>query len=477
MFDTRQPPALLRTSICILAFSLAASGCATSPVTPSPSVAVPAVWHSEAASTANQENATAAWWRHAGSAELSDLIEHALRNNRDLHAAAARVVQARAITGEVESERQLQLNGAATASRGRNTVLDPRSTRVQAGLQASWEADLFGAKGLASLAAQLDSERAELVRQAMETVIAAEVASAYFDAATLARRLRLSEQSLELLGLATRVAGKQLTAGRLSRPDVVLREVQQKNAHVDQANLESAFKQRLFQLSVLIGVPAGELNPEFTGIDDLHLPAPAAALPGELLERRPDVQQHLREVNAEAARVGVSQRELYPRLIFSWDNSFERARIDESSPIHGVALGYGLSLTLPILDGGRIRARIQVSEARLKEAMAGYEKAMLEALADAETVLVRQKSAAATFSLNEDLLKLSGENSRHVKRLFLAGQADQSRIVDSELAVLQAQDERLQAQGAYWTASVNVLRAFSGPVDAVNEVVANLVSF
>jgi len=477
MFDTTQAAARVRTSICILALSLAIASCATSPVPPSPSVSVPVTWHSEAARTENAENATVDWWRQAGSAELSDLIEQALHNNRDLHAAAARVLQARAITGEVDSERQVQLNGVAAASRGRSTVLDPRSSSVRAGLQANWEADLFGAKGLASRAVQFDSERAELARQGMETVIAAEVATVYFDSAILARRIRLGEQSLEKLRLATRIAGRQFNAGRLSRPDVVARESQQKTTQINQTTLESAFKQRLFQLSVLVGVPAGELNPRFAGIDDLRLPAPAAALPGELLERRPDVQQHLREVSAEAARVGVSQRELYPRLMFSWDDSLERARIDKSNATRDIALGYGLTLTLPILDGGRIRAQIQVSEARLKEAMAGYEKAMLEALSDAETVLVRQKSAAAILSLNEDSLKLSGENVQHAKRLFLAGQVDQSRVVDSELAALQAKDTHLQAQGAYWTAKVDVLRAFSGPVEPSSESTADSVSF
>jgi len=469
MFDTTQITPTRRGTICFFALSLAMAGCATSPVPPSLSVAIPATWHSDAVPTGKQEDINAAWWRQAGSPELSELIEQALRNNRDLQSAAARVLQARALAGEVDGERQLQLNGVAAARRGRDTVLDPRSTSIRAGLQASWEADLFGAKGLASHAAQLDSERAELARQGMKAVVAAEVATAYLDAAILARRIRLGEQSLDKLDLATRIAGKQFEAGRLNRPEVLAHERQQKAAEIDLAGLESAFRQRLFQLSVLVGMPAGELNPQFPGLDGLHIPAAAAALPGELLERRPDVQQHLREVNAEAARVGVSRRELYPRLIFNWDNALERARIDESSATRGLALGYGVTLSLPILDGGRIRARIQVSEARLKEAMAGYEKAMLEALADAESVLVRQKSAEAALLLNEHSLGLSEEGVEHAKRLFVAGQADRSRVIESELTALQARDARLQALGAYWAKSVDVLRAFSGPVDADGE--------
>lgn len=470
MFDTTHSFAAHRSRFAVLAMSLAIVGCATNAIAPSPSVAIPAAWHSEVLSTANQMTATAAWWKNAGSPELATLIEQALRDNRDLRAAAARVLQARAIAGTADSERQPQVNGTASASRGRETVLDPRSSHLRAGLQASWELDLFGAKALASQAAQLDAERAELARQGMETVIAAEVATAYLDAAILKERMNIAEQSLDKLSQATRVARSQFEAGRLARPEIVARERQYQAAQADLTQLESVFRLRLFQLSILVGVPAGEINPAFAGLENLRLAAPPGTLPGELLERRPDVQQHLRAVNAEAARVGMSRRELYPRIVFSWDNSQERAGIEGTSSTTGVALGYGVSLTLPILDGGRIRSRIEVSEATLEEAMAGYEKAMLDALADAETVLVRQKSAAGVLASNEESLQLSGENAAQARRLFQAGQADRGRTIDSDLSVLQAEDAQLQAKGAYWSASVDVLRAFSGSIVTPNPI-------
>jgi multidrug efflux system outer membrane protein len=380
------------------------------------------------------------------------------------------------MAGEVDSARALQLSGVAAGSRGRSTVLDPRSTRLRAGLQASWEADLYGAKALASHAARLDAERAELARQGMETVIAAEVANAYLGAAILARRSELGERGTQLRDQATRIAERLFAAGRLSRPEVVAREREHKAAQAGQAELESAYKQRLFQLGVLTGTTAGEDEAHFTHLDTLLIPAAPATLPGELLERRPDVRQRLNEVAAEAARVGISQRELYPKLLFSWDTTLERTRIDQNSASRGLALGYGVSLSLPILDGGRIRAQIRVSEARLKEAMATYEKAMLEALADAQTVLVHQKSAETALRLSERSLELARESSEQTRRLFAAGQTDRSRILASELDVLEARDTQLKALGAYWASGVDVLRAFSGPLDATGEEQTRLAS-
>lgn len=474
MFAKTSAPSLRQASL--LALSLALLGCATSTTPPSPNLVVPTSWTAVSAPSGEKGNATSTWWRQAGSPELSALIEQALSANRDLQAAAARVLQARAAAGEADSARALQLSGVAAASRGRSTVLDPRSTRLRAGLQASWEADLYGAKALASHAARLDAERAELARQGMETVIAAEVANAYLDAAILARRIELGERGTQLREQATRIAGQLFTAGRLSRPELIAREREYKAAQAGLAELESAYKQRLFQLGVLTGTTAGEDEAHFTHLDALLIPAAPATLPGELLERRPDVRQHLNEVGAEAARLGISRRALYPRLLFSWDNTIERARIDQSSATHGLALGYGVSLSLPILDGGRIRAQIQVSEARLKEAMATYEKAMLEALADAQTVLVRQKSAETALRLSERSLELAQKSAEQTKRLFTAGQTDRSRILASELDVLEARDSQLKALGAYWASGVDVLRAFSGPLDSAGEEQARLAA-
>ncbi|MDP1069381.1 TolC family protein, partial [Klebsiella pneumoniae] len=79
---------------------------------------------------------------------------------------------------------------------------------------------------------------------------------------------------------------------------------------------------------------------------------------------RPDVQRQARALDAALARVGVARREIYPRLQIAWAGARERlAAIGGSaSPISVV--GYGISLSLPILDGGRIRSNVEIQEAR-----------------------------------------------------------------------------------------------------------------
>ena len=84
---------------------------------------------------------------------------------------------------------------------------------------------------------------------------------------------------------------------------------------------------------------------------------------------------------------GAARKEVYPRLQIEWAGTKERLAAVGDGAAPRVAVGYGVSVTLPILDGGRIRANVAVQDARAQEAMAEYEKAMLTALVDVETSL------------------------------------------------------------------------------------------
>lgn len=447
-----------------LAATLLLSACVGTPPVPEPAVAVPDHWQNEAG-LHRPAAASEAWWRELGSAELSRLVEQALIANRDLQIAAARVAQARALAGEVDSDRLPQLNATAGATQGRQTILDPKASVNRAGLVASWEADVFGQKGLASRAARLDAQGAELVRQGTRTVVAAEVATAYLDAAVLDRREALGRSRLAVLAQAVDTAQKQFVAGQVSRVDIDRRLAALQSYGAELEQLRGALRQRLLQLAVLLGATPGSVHADFADFDAIHIAAPAPWLPGELLERRPDVQRQARNLSAAAARVGIAKLDLYPKFVFSWANARENARIDDQSAATDIALGYGISLSLPIFDGGRLRSRIEVSEAQLTEAMAAYEKSMLDALADAELVLVRQQASASSLAELERAVRTSEAVAGNTQRLFSAGLADRGALLDSRQALLQAKDALLQARNAYWLAGVDVYRAFSGKVE------------
>ncbi|OWQ84783.1 hypothetical protein CDN99_23935 [Roseateles aquatilis] len=440
------------------------AGCSTSPRVAPPAVSVPAAWSFDERSASQAASmSTDSWWRDFGNSELDGLVETALLANRDVRIAAARVEQARAFVSITDADRMPQLGLEAGVRGGRDSGADPKAKVARAGFRASWELDLFGDKRLASLAAEKDFESAELARQSVRVAVVAELMTAYFDAQALTQREAVAHEAAITLERQTEVAQKRFLAGQTSKLDVDRLKAELEQERANAAQLRGARDVRLRQMAVLLGAAQPPLG--------LTFPAMASAAPGlpalmpiDLLERRPDVHGPARDVEAAAARLGVAKRDLYPRIALDWSGSRERLSVGGASASPTSVVGYGLALSLPIFDGGRIRANIEVHEAKAKEAMLVYEKAILNALADAETAAAQLAAARSTVAALENAQKAGADAAARSARLFDSGLVDLNTVLDARRGYLKAQDGLLQGQGALLVASVSVRRAFAGSV-------------
>lgn len=444
---------------------IALAGCATTVSNPSPTVAVPDGWNSDIAMTVPADAPGDAWWRDFGIAELNSLVDSALRSNRDLRIANVRVAQAQAFVDGATADSRPQLSMSGGVQHGRQTSTDPKvDQEIFGSFHASWEVDVFGRNALSSLAAMRDAQGAELTQAAARVTIAAEVATAYFEAQSNLRRQALARDAVATLEREIAASRRRFEAGQLTslETDRLVGDLHQRRADVVQ--LEGDYHVRMSQLAVLLGSSQPPSITPLASPETLDVRGPATLLPAELLERRPDVQRQARALEAAAARLGVAKRDLYPRIQLDWLGRKEWIKPSSVEVSPTIVIGYGLSFSLPILDGGRIRANIAVHESQAQEAMAEYEKAMLGALADAEIAL-RQLSTA-----NADVLELEESErnglvaARKSERLFEAGLTDIDSVLDARREHLRSQDALQQALAAKWVSAVAVRRAFAGGV-------------
>lgn len=441
------------------------AGCATPSSVSLPLVSVPPTWSFDTQTDADGKPMSASgWWRDFDNTELNALVESALLANPDLRIAAARVEQARALVATADADHYPQLNVNAGLRRGRDSAADPKTNLARGGFQASWEPDLFGDKGLASLAADKDFESAELTRQAMRVAIAAEVMTAYFDAQSLSQREIVAREAAATLELHVEVAQRRFEAGQVGRLDIDRLALELGQERANAAQLRGALDVRLRQMSILLGAAQPPIGLTFPAANDTAVAMPKVLLPIELLERRPDVRGPARDVEAAVARLGVAKRDLYPRISLDWSGSRERLSVAGTGASPATVVGYGVALSLPIFDGGRIRANIEIHEAKAQEAMLAYEKAMLGALADAETAAVRLEAARASVSALERAQTAGADAVSRSKRMFAAGLVDLNTVLDVRRSYLKARDGLLQGQAAQLAAAVAVRRAFAGRV-------------
>lgn len=442
------------------------AGCAVEPTRPRSAVVVPTQWQEPAASGAIASGARP-WWQEFGDAQLNELVQRALSAQPDLRIAAARVAQARAVTEGAEADRLPQLGLGASAQRGRSSAADAKSRVVSAGLAASWDPDLFGRLGLAgqaAQAAQADQRSAEFAHQAARAALAAEVAKTYGEWATLQRRAALARAGADTAQRLMAIARRKVEAGLGAAVEVDRWRAQlaSEQALALQRAGEARLRER--QLGLLLGTSA---VPELRVDAALQSrpAAPALRLPAELVERRPEVQQKARALDAALARLGVARREVYPRLQIDWAGRREHLAVQGAQLAPQWVVGYGVSMSMPLFDGGRIKANVAIHEARAEEAMAEYEKALLAALVDGEMALGSWATTQASAEQWGEAEQAAVAAERNSSRLFDAGMVDAAVVLDAHREVLRTQDARVQAQGALWSAAVGLRLAFAGPLD------------
>jgi len=130
-----------------------------------------------------------AWWHLYNDPRLDDLVREALQANRDLAAADANLVAARAAVAEVHARRYPSTDVSAGAVRGRDPVTDeileltarpPQTIWLYEDVfQAAYEVDLFGRIHRAIEAANANAESVAAARDSVRVVVAASTARSY----------------------------------------------------------------------------------------------------------------------------------------------------------------------------------------------------------------------------------------------------------------------------------------------------------
>jgi len=204
-----------------------------------------------------------------------------------------------------------------------------------------------------------------------------------------------------------------------------------------------------------------ELSPE--------RPMPMAPLevvvgvPSELLRRRPDVRRAERELAAATARIGVATAELFPR--FSLTSNLMGLRSEDLGDLFLTSSRFwtlGPVVSWPIFDAGRIRANIEVQNAREEQALAHYEQVVLTSLEEVEDALVaytheqvRRRTLTTAVEANQRAVELA--NERYTK-----GLGDFLNVLEAQRALYISEDQLVQSERAVVSNLIVLYKAIGG---------------
>lgn len=477
----------MRSAIYAVAIGLLLqSSCAVKTKIQTPKARVPQQWSEPAAHGLLLESpAVREWWKTFQDATLDALVERAVRENLDLHIAAARVTEARAARGVSASALLPSVGTTAgyTRVRGgiaqglnrtgivpgspasRSNLLAPFETNIfQLGFDASWELDFFGGTRRAVEAATADVRAAEEGRNDVLVTVLAEIGRNYVEVRGIQKRLEITRNNIEAQQQTLDLTQVRTDAGLATELDVARAAAQLAATQAAIPSLESELARGIHRLGVLLGEEPGALRAEL----EKKAPLPSVpssipiGLPSDLLLRRPDVRRADAEIAAATARLGVARAELFPK--FTLTGLAGR----QSTSIGGITLGvgnffsFGPGVRLPIFTGGRIRSNIAVQDARLEQAVMQYESSVLRSLEEVENALVaysreQQRRAKLQQAVNESrrAVELADE-------LYLRGLGDFLSVLEAQRSRYALEDELAQSETNVVVNLVALYKALGG---------------
>ncbi len=492
--------------LSVTAFCLIVSGCAVGPDYHPSETKVPTYWDGQEVVTPATPSKTTLnpvelvdWWNAFNDPILSSLVATAVRANLDVRLAEARIRQARASLGVAGGPLWPQINATVlydrshTPSAAVNTAgggvavsgssggsgggssgggsggpsggVPPFRELFQAGMDGSWEVDVFGGTRRNIEAAGADLQAAVEDRRDVLVILVGDVGSNYINLRGFQQQVGIARKNLEAQKHTADITQKRHDAGFVGGLDVANANAQVATTAATIPLFESSARAAIYSLGVLLGREPAALEKELAKAAPIPPTPPEipVGLPSELLRRRPDIRRAEAQIHAATARIGVATADLFPKFFLTGSFGVTTSDVTKiGSLANNKFWSFGPSVTWPIFAGGSIYWNIKVQDAIQEQALLTYGKTVLTALKDVETALVAYaKQQESRKSLSVAVV----ENRKAVDlamQLYLAGKSDFLNVTTAQRNLFVTEDALSQSTRNVDTDLIALYKALGG---------------
>ena len=412
------------------------------------------------------------WWKAYGDPQLDSLIDEALKGSPTLAGAHARVAKAQAELGQTSASLFPSLSGQANATENKQSynygipkLFVPKGYRDygQTELNFSYEFDFWG-KNRSAVAASVSEARAAQADAAeARLTLSTAVAAAYADLARL-----YAERDVALRSVQSRQETQDLVARRVADGLDTQAEAKQAEAgppaaRADLAAIDEQILDTRNQIAALLGAgPDRGLaleRPAAPALKAFGLPQRLAA---DLIGRRPDVTAARWRAEAASKRIGVAQAQFYPDVNLVADIGFQALGLRNVFKSGSDVGQVGPAVSLPIFEGGRLRANLRGARADYEDAVASYDGAVVQALHDVADAAAGERALATRLKESRDALAAYEEAYRVARLRYDGGLANFQSVLLVEDSVLTARRTVVDLEARAFTLDIQLIKALGG---------------
>lgn len=397
---------------------------------------------------------SAGWWKVYGDPQLDALIEEGLAGSPSVAVADARLRRARAFQDSARGSLAPQISASAQLNQQKQSYnyLTPPDLTPQgwndygrASLDFSWELDFWGKNRAALAAATSEAVAASADADQARLALSSAIASGYAELARLYSALDTAYAARDLRTKTAELFGKRFENGLETRGSQRQADSRRAASEADVLSFEEQVALQKNRIAALLGAgPDRALAITRPKVGFQRAFALPASLSAELIGRRPDLVAARLRAEAAARRIHVQRAQFYPNVnltAFIGVQSFGIDMLENSGSDFG---GAGPAITLPIFNGGKLRAQLRGAEAEYAEAVANYEKALVQALQEVADAAVSQRALGAQLERIDVAVDAAREAWRVQNNRYEGGLATYLDVLTAEdylLSNLRAQSD------------------------------------
>jgi NodT family efflux transporter outer membrane factor (OMF) lipoprotein len=413
-----------------------------------------------------------AWWKAYGDSQLDALVDEALTGSPTLAQAEARLRRAQALANQAKAAQLPSVSANGGVERAKQSynngipadfVPQGYNDYGRLSLDFSWELDFWGKNRAAVAAATSEARAAQADAAQARLMLATSVAASYADLARLYAERDVAERSVALRLETLNLVSDRVTNGLDTRGELRQAEAGPPNARAELAAIDEQIAQTRNGLAALLGAGPDRglaiARPSVANLKPFGLPANLAA---DLIGRRPDVVAAKWRAEASSKRIGQAKAAFYPNVNLAAAIGVQSLHLDKLFDSGSDVGSVGPAVSLPIFEGGRLKANLRAAEADRDGAVAAYDSAVTQALRDVADVAASERALNTRLAESRAALAANEDGFRIARLRYQGGLSTYQNVLIAELAVLAQRRNVADLESRALTLDVALVRALGG---------------
>ncbi|WP_110656510.1 efflux transporter outer membrane subunit [Salinicola halimionae] len=410
------------------------------------------------------------WWKRLGDPELDRLVGEALSDSPDIAIAQARLHSANAAIASARAGALPSVDASAEVSRSRiSKVEDPRgqgnfySTSRSLLVSFDYDLDLWGGSRAAWEAALGEARAQQIEYRAAGLTLSVNVARAYVSLANAYAMRDVAQRQLDRAQRINDINDELLQAGIRNQSQSLQSQVTGASARQSLESAQQTIRSERISLAILLGKgpDRGESIPRPTALSPAIAALPSV-IPAELIGHRPDVVAARWRVEAASQSIKAAKAQFYPNINLSAMAGFRSVLGDYFFSEAAKSGSVSPAISLPIFEGGRLRANLDSTDADYDLAVAQYNRTIVSSLGEVADDITTLESLERQRESQQEALENARSAYGLAEERYRAGLVDYLDVLSSEQQLLSAEQSLTQLDSQRLDRSVQLVQALGG---------------